>query len=230
MFKECIICGTIFYKKSSHSRKYWEKRKLCSIKCHGIFTSIIQKGRVITWGDKISKSKIGHTVSQETIDKIKESRKGFRHTEETKLKVSGSNSAMWKGGRPKCACGKQLSDYKCKHCVKCNNELKLNAKFGEKNWRWRGGISSEHDKLRQSLEIKRWKKECKKRDNYTCQKDLSTRDNIVVHHIESFANFPELRTDVNNGIILSREAHLNFHKKFGYHNNTMEQLSRFLNT
>ncbi len=33
MFKKCIECGNIFFKKQNQSIKYWNIRKFCSIKC-----------------------------------------------------------------------------------------------------------------------------------------------------------------------------------------------------
>jgi len=35
MKKKCINCGKYFYKKEYDSKKYWEKKKFCSIKCCG---------------------------------------------------------------------------------------------------------------------------------------------------------------------------------------------------
>jgi hypothetical protein len=44
----------------------------------------------------------------------------------------------------------------------------------------------------------------------------------------NFAEFPELRTSIENGITLSEKAHKEFHKKYGFRNNTKEQLQEFL--
>ena len=52
---------------------------------------------------------------------------------------------------------------------------------------------------------------------------------LVVHHINNFADFPELRTAIDNGITLSKKAHQDFHKIYGVRNNTKEQLEEFLN-
>jgi hypothetical protein len=49
-----------------------------------------------------------------------------------------------------------------------------------------------------------------------------------VHHIENFSEKPELRFDVNNGITLRHDVHQDFHKKYGYTNNTREQLDEFI--
>lgn len=49
-----------------------------------------QKGRIITWGNKISEAKKGHTTSDETKRKISEGNKGKRMSDEAKSKISAS--------------------------------------------------------------------------------------------------------------------------------------------
>jgi hypothetical protein len=105
---------------------------------------------------------------------------------------------------------------------------KINA--GEKHYRWKGGITPINKKIRKSLEYKFWRKECFERDNFVCQKTGQVGGKLVVHHINNFAEFPELRFEVKNGITLSLEAHKEFHRRYGIKNNTSEQLIEFLNT
>jgi len=99
---------------------------------------------------------------------------------------------------------------------------------GADNHLWRGGITPENYKIRMSLEMKLWKKACLERDNFTCQKTGERGGRLIIHHINNFADFPELRTTINNGITLSEKTHKNFHKKYGVKNNTLEQLKEFL--
>jgi len=51
---------------------------------------------------------------------------------------------------------------------------------------------------------------------------------LVAHHIQNFAQFPELRFAIDNGITLSKQAHNEFHKRYGRKNNNREQLDEFL--
>ena len=48
--------------------------------------------------------------------------------------------------------------------------------------------------------------------------------------INNFADFPELRLAIDNGITLSEKAHKDFHNIYGNKNNTKEQLEEFLQT
>jgi len=99
---------------------------------------------------------------------------------------------------------------------------------GEKGSNWKGGVTPLNRIIRSSLEVRLFKKACLERDNFTCQKYGIHGGVLRVHHINNFADFPELRTAISNGITLSEKAHREFHKKYGYRNNTREQLDDFL--
>lgn len=102
------------------------------------------------------------------------------------------------------------------------------AHKGEKSYLWKGGITPKNEKIRHSLEMTMWRKGCFERDNFTCQKYGVRTGGLNVHHINNFAYFPELRTSIENGITLSEKAHDEFHKKYGFRNNTRGQLEEFL--
>lgn len=111
------------------------------------------------------------------------------------------------------------------------NEFKKGHKFtqGEKHHSWKGGITPENKKLRNSNEYILWRKACFERDNWTCQKTGISGGQIEVHHINNFADYPLLRTSIENGVTLSHKSHIEFHKIYGVKNNTLEQLQEFLN-
>lgn len=100
--------------------------------------------------------------------------------------------------------------------------------IGSGNSNWKGGITSENHKIRYSIESKLFRKSCMERDNFTCQKTGQIGGKLVVHHINNFADFPELRTSISNGITLSDKSHREFHHKYGKRNNTLKQLKEFL--
>lgn len=100
---------------------------------------------------------------------------------------------------------------------------------GDKNHRWKGGISSENQKIRGCIEYRLWVNSVFARDGYTCQKYHTVGYELEAHHILTFAEHPELRFAIDNGITLSKKAHKEFHKIYGRKNNTREQLEEFLN-
>lgn len=105
---------------------------------------------------------------------------------------------------------------------------------GEKHPNWKGGISSENNIIRSSIEYRQWRKAVFKRDNYTCQCcDDKSGGNLTAHHILNFSDYIELRFDINNGITLCDRCHnLNkhgsFHHIYGTKNNTKEQLEEYI--
>jgi transposase/5-methylcytosine-specific restriction endonuclease McrA len=81
---------------------------------------------------------------------------------------------------------------------------------------------------RKLLEYKLWVEAVFKRDNYTCQKCGKKGKKLEAHHIFNWADYPELRYAIDNGITLCRECHKEFHKQFGLRKNTKAQLEAFL--
>ena len=90
---------------------------------------------------------------------------------------------------------------------------KPNPQFaGEKNPRWKGGITPINQKIRHSLKLKRWRRNVFKRDNYRCQ-ECNARGGkgkaviLNAHHIKPFSKYPELRFAIDNGITLCKNCH-----------------------
>ena len=73
-----------------------------------------------------------------------------------------------------------------------------------------------------------WSYEVKERDGFTCVVCGSTNRKLHSHHLESYRSNKELRTEVSNGVCLCDKCHKEFHKKFGYGNNTAQQFEQFI--
>ena len=102
------------------------------------------------------------------------------------------------------------------------------AQKGEKGSNWQGGIEPENKRIRKSIEFRLWRESVFARDNWTCQKYGVKGGKLHPHHILNFADFPELRFAIDNGITLSDKAQKEFHKIYGRKNNNKEQLDEFL--
>lgn len=129
-------------------------------------------------------------------------KKGIKHTDEwkevMKMKMKRNTNGFKKGH------------------ITWNKGLK-GYMAGNKNSMWKGGITSINDGTRKSKEHKEWAISVYERDYYTCQMcGLKCRvKNIIAHHKKSFADYPELRFDINNGITLCRSCHKKIHKEIG---------------
>lgn len=126
MNKACVECGGEFTKSPSNSKKYWAKKRFCSIKCFGLSLVKEKKEEICSGCGKnffIPESKLNKTGKYYCSKKCIEFggwNIGRHHTEETKkiirekralqvipkesyikrgIKLSGENHHNWKGGR-----------------------------------------------------------------------------------------------------------------------------------
>jgi len=103
------------------------------------------------------------------------------------------------------------------------------AKIGDKNPNWKGGITPEITKARNSFKMQLWREAVFVCYNYTCQKCGQKGGKLCVHHIFNFSTYLDLRFAIDNGITFCQKCHRKFHYIYGRKNNTQEQLDEFLN-
>lgn len=101
------------------------------------------------------------------------------------------------------------------------------------NPNWKGGVSSELQIERGSVDNKKWRESVLERDKYTCQICGCKDTQMQAHHIEGFARNEDLRYMVNNGLTLCFNCHDpskegSFHNTYGTINNTREQLEEYI--
>ena len=72
------------------------------------------------------------------------------------------------------------------------------------NW---NGIYKHNDKHIFTFEYKLWRSQVFQRDNWTCQTCGLRGVALEAHHIKSWAKYPELRYELDNGVALCRECH-----------------------
>jgi len=176
--------------------------------------------------------KKGQRFSDKHRKNISKANKGKVLSEETKNKIKENNCRFWLGKKRPAMLEeskKKISDSIKKLMTEDFRRKRGESRKGEKCNFWKGGVSKENHKIRNSIEIRLWREAVFARDNWTCQKTGFRGGYLIAHHINNFADFPELRFAINNGITLSKKSHKEFHKKYGFKNNTKEQLDEFLN-
>lgn len=211
----CPQCGKNFY--VPRSRK--GKRKYCSKTCQ--YKNMKGWGWVSFGGNRGNYERtkeIRERASRVALESFANGRiapnKGKKMSDEQRKKVSENNARWWKGKT-------KSEEYR--------RNMGKNRK-GPNNSNWKGGITPENTKIRESLDYTLWRKAVFERDNFTCRKYGVRGGKLRAHHINNFAEFPELRLAIDNGITLSDLAHKEFHKRYGVKYNTKEQLEEFLTT
>jgi len=106
----------------------------------------------------------------------------------------------WQVGRPKSEAFKEF----CR------------SRTGDKSATWKGGITPEHLRIRNSSELRKWRESVFLRDKHTCQECQSKSEKgktvyLHAHHIKSFSEYPELRFEINNGVTLCKKCHYKRH-------------------
>ena len=146
----------------------------------------------------------GKHHTEESKEKIRQSKLGTTLSEETKQKMSDSKK------------GKKLSEAHIEN-IRISN-------LGNKSHFWKGGISLLSERIRGSSEYIKWRQQIFERDNYTCQRCNSCGE-INAHHIDYFSDIIEknnittfedalsceLLWDTSNGITLCTECHMKLH-------------------
>ena len=133
--------------------------------------------------------------SQETKEKIRKSATGRILSEETKRKISVANLGRlaWNKGT--------------KRWWNSPSDFQPGQNKGENHPRWKGGNSREYKTGYYSKEYRGWRMSVFLRDNFTCRNCGVKNCYLTAHHIKSFAHFPVLRFDLNNGLTLCEKCH-----------------------
>lgn len=96
-----------------------------------------------------------------------------------------------------------------------------------------GFSTTEQHMARNNTYYKEWIRKVFQRDNYTCQCCGKRGGDLNAHHLYNFAEYEDLRYEVDNGITLCPQCHLvnylnSFHSIYGERNNTPEQVYEFI--
>lgn len=228
---KCVVCN----KEFKINRYAVEKRgrKTCSLKC----CYILRKGRkpwnkginnvtrickscgkeFTFWGSKLKQGEVIYCSKQCYFPPIIKNcvvcNKEFKSSPSDKQKCCSKKCQLF------------ISGFKLGF-ISWSTGKKRPEISGINHHNWKGGITPVNRTIRTSLEIKLWRKRVFERDNYICVKCGVRNGNgkkviLAADHIKRFAEYPELRFDLNNGQTLCKPCHTNKTKEEGklYWNN-----------
>lgn len=115
--------------------------------------------------------------------------------------------------------------------VKKNREwAKINR--GKNHHNWNDDLTDEdREKGRYGLKEGRvvdWRVKVFIRDKRTCQTCGYKGQDINAHHLNGWNWCKDERFDLDNGVTLCGDCHIDFHKIYGYGNNTKEQFNQYV--
>lgn len=117
--------------------------------------------------------------------------------------LRGEDHPNYKGGKARCkTCNKVTSRYDAQYCRAHCGALKSGSLSGA----WKGGVTPES-----KLERRKFQQAVQplvfKRDSYTCQMCNQVGGYLQVDHIKSWADYPDLRFDLDNCRTLCMACH-----------------------
>ena len=169
----------------------------------------------------------GIPMKEESKQKCRDKNKGRRLNPSGEFK---KGIVVWNKGLPKedhpCYGKKQSKEHIEKRVISnqgkpVSDETRLkqsntrkNNFIGKHGWNWiedRTKVVGRHNRSFHDSDMKRWRIEVYKRDNYKCSllNNIATTcsGRIEAHHILSWKDYPECRYDIKNGITLCHAHH-----------------------
>ena len=125
-------------------------------------------------------------------EKISKTRMGIKLSSATKEKIAKGHIGI----KPTLESRLKNSKTNKRICIKGKNH----------KW-WKGGKSKNYKEGYYSAEYKQWRLQIFERDFYKCQGCNKVGGYLTAHHIKSWAKYPKLRFDINNGITLCEDCH-----------------------
>lgn len=163
--------------------------------------------------EKLRIASTGRVFSAERREKLRQAALGnkrgcCRRSPETRQKMS----EVAKARRPSEVTKERIRQTLTGRTISLKARLNRKGIFaGEKNIFWRGGIAtankSERQLAMQTIEYKYWRQSVFVRDDYTCQECLERGGKLNADHIQSWAEYPELRYELSNGRTLCESCH-----------------------
>lgn len=95
----------------------------------------------------------------------------------------------------------------------CSRECAFRWRRGKNHAGWKGGVAQANERARNSGRLLAWKRAVKARDKHRCR-ECGGKDRLHAHHIKPWAEFPDLRFDLENGKTLCEECHSKVHGRW----------------
>lgn len=217
----CPVCAKKFFVKKSHQLKY--KTHYCSVDCKAKWQRENLVGEnSYSWSRvKIVCDNCGNDFYRVRYWAESDSARRFCSSvcfsEYATKYIKGVNHHQWTSKEVECDyCRKKF--FKKKYSITdrnfCSKEHFSLYNSGENHHNYNSNLSDEdRQRGRAYLEYKNWVDLVYKRFSYKCV-ICESSENIVAHHLFSYAEYPEKRLELENGVVLCSNHHAQFHYAF----------------
>jgi len=183
----CAECGTSFQPRHGTT-------KYCSWEC-----SVVGRGKA---------------RRRRVVSVCKVCGEDFEHHQFREAKYCGKKCWSRRAGRGKTKCPYcgRVFRRRWKGHTYCSRSCAGSDRTGDRARAWKGGSSLQTERGRLSGPLSKWRAAVFHRDSYRCRL-CGTSGPIHAHHIRSFAEYPDLRLIVTNGMTLCIDCHGFYHDK-----------------
>jgi len=97
-----------------------------------------------------------------------------------------------------------------------NGKIGAHKISGESSHLYKANLTDKDREDRRNLvALRKWRKSVFERDNYTCGICNAKGNSMNAHHIDCWADYPDRRFDISNGVTLCKPCHKSFHDSMG---------------
>ena len=116
------------------------------------------------------------------------------------------------------------SDPLCSDCTK----IRQRSIKGDLHPAWNPSITQEdRENWSRVCGIQSWYRTILRLSSFTCAITGKLGGVLSAHHIYNYADYPDLRLSISNGVVIKQSLHKEFHRRYGRGNNTLFQFKEF---
>lgn len=218
----CHFCGK--EKRVRKANFNYSGNNFCSRKCKDEWQKTGLKGEANPFYNK------QHTI--ETRIKVSKTKKSMNLTGERAHNYNTHAVECSECGKVTFKIGYLLKRSKFHFCsIECHGKWKSKYNVGENNPNWNPELTEfERERERHIPGYSEFVRNVLERDDFTCDICRQKGGNLNAHHLNGYDWDKGNRTNIDNGITLCEKCHTDFHKIYGYGNNTKEQYIDYKNT